>query len=113
MPIAIDGVEGIGILDWNDELQTGDQLNGQVIVGIPMLTIQSSRFPYVRVDSAVSIDGKLYSVRERLKYGDGGTTKLFLGTADSTVPFPPPDVIDGGEFDGTGGIGRSPNGGTF
>jgi hypothetical protein len=111
--VTIDGVAGIGTLDWNDELQAGDQLRGQVIVGVPMLTVRSSAFPMVHVDSAVSVDGKLYSVRERLKYGDGGTTKLFLGTSSSTVPFPPPDIIDGGDFDGTGGIGRSADGGSF
>jgi hypothetical protein len=79
VPCTIDGVAGIALMDWNDELLTGDPARAQVIIGQPMLTIQTSAFPAVKVDSVVVIDGKSYTVRERLKYGDGGTTKLFLG----------------------------------
>jgi hypothetical protein len=79
VPCTIDGVDGIALMDWNDELLTGDPARAQVIIGQPMLTIQTSAFPAVKVDSVVVIDGKSYTVRERLKYGDGGTTKLFLG----------------------------------
>jgi hypothetical protein len=79
VPCTIDGVAGIALMDWVDDLMTGDPARAQVIVGAPMLTIQTSAFPTVKVDSVVVIDGKTYTVRERLKYGDGGTTKLFLG----------------------------------
>lgn len=113
VPCTIDGVDGIALMDWNDELAVGDVGRAQVILGQPMLTIQTSAFPNAKVDSFVVIDGKWYTVRERFKYGDGGLTKLFLGIAEGTPPPPPPDVIDGGEFDGSGGIGRSPDGGGF
>jgi hypothetical protein len=79
VPITIDGTQGIGLMDWNDQLLVGDQTEAQVIVGMPMLTVQTSAFPNVKVDSAVTVDGVNYTVRERLKYGDGGLTKLFLG----------------------------------
>jgi hypothetical protein len=81
VPVTIDGVQGIGLMDWNDQLLVGDQQNAQVIVGMPMLTVQTSAFPNVKVDSAVTVDGTNYTVRERLRYGDSGLTKLFLGTA--------------------------------
>jgi hypothetical protein len=88
VPCTIDGIAGIALMDWNDELFTGDPARGQVIVGAPMLTIQTSAFPNVKVDSVVVIDGNTWTVRERLKYGDGGTTKLYLGP-----PSPPPANI--------------------
>lgn len=81
VPVTIDGTTGIGLMDWNDQLLVGDQDHAQVIVGMPMLTIQTSAFPNVKEDSAVTVDGKSYTVRERLRYGDSGLTKLFLGTA--------------------------------
>jgi len=80
-PVTIDGTPGFGLMDWNDALQVGDQDHGQVILGMPMLTVQTSAFPNAKVDSVVIVDGKTYTVRERLAYGDGGNTKLFLGTA--------------------------------
>jgi hypothetical protein len=81
VPVTIDGTAGIGLMDWNDQLLVGDQDHAQVIVGMPMLTIQTSAFPNVKEDSAVIVDGKNYTVRERLRYADAGLTKLFLGTA--------------------------------
>jgi hypothetical protein len=81
VPVTIDGTQGIGLMDWNDQLLVADQDHAQVIVGMPMLTVQTSAFPNAKVDSAVTVDGKNYTVRERLKYGDAGLTKLFLGTA--------------------------------
>jgi hypothetical protein len=82
VPVTIDGTQGTGLMDWNDQLLVGDHDHAQVIVGMPMLTIQTSAFPNVKEDSAVLVDGKNYTVRERLRYADSGLTKLFLGTAE-------------------------------
>lgn len=113
VPCTIDGVSGIALMDQPGALFTGDPARGQVIVEEPVLTIQTTAFPNAKVDSFVVIDGKYWTVRVREKEGDGGTTRLFLGPASGTPPPPPPDIIDGGGFDGSGGIGRSPDGGGF
>lgn len=113
VPCTIDGVEGFALADYSVQPQTGDGTQGEVLVGIPVLTIQSSGFPNAAVGSFVVIDGKFFTVRSRLPYGDGGNSQLFLGPASGTPPPPPSDIIDGGAFDGTGGLGRSPDGGGF
>jgi hypothetical protein len=79
--VTIGGVGGVGLLDEADEILVQDAARGQVVVTMTTLTVRSSDFPAVAIDAAVVIGAKNFTVRERLRMGDGGLTKLLLGTA--------------------------------
>jgi hypothetical protein len=86
IPVTVGGVPGIGILDEVDEIVIHDAERGQVVVTMTTITVQTSAFPYVAIDSAVVAGSTTFSVRERIRVGDGGLTKLLLGstTAQTT-----------------------------
>jgi hypothetical protein len=79
--ITVGGVAGVGLLDESDEVLVQDAARGQVVVMMTTLTVRTSDFPAVAIDAAVVIGSKNFTVRERLRMGDGGLTKLLLGTA--------------------------------
>ena len=81
VPCTIGGVAGICLFDLNDSILIQDSNRGQVVMGQPMLTVQTSAIPTLDIDTAVTVDGKNYKVRERLRRGDSGLTNLFLGPA--------------------------------
>src|SRR5260370_25467518 len=102
--VTVGGVAGIGLLDEADEIMVQDQERGGVIITATALTIQTSQFPNAAVNSAVVIGSRQFTVRQRLRVADGGLTKLLLGDDAHTS-------LDGGFFNGTGGIGFSVDGG--
>ena len=104
--VTVGGVAGIGLLDEADEIMVQDQMRGGVIMTATALTIQTSQFPNAAVNSTVVIGARQFTVRERLRVADGGLTKLLLGNDTH-------GSIDGGFFDGTGGIGSPVGGGIF
>jgi len=79
--ITVGGVAGVGLLDEADEILVQDAARGQVVVMMTTLTVRTSDFPTVAIDAAVVIGTSNFTVRERLRIGDGGLTKLLLGTA--------------------------------
>jgi hypothetical protein len=79
--ISVGGVDGIGLLDESDEVIVQDAARGQVVVMMTTLTVRTTDFPAAAIDAAVVIGSKNFTVRERLRMGDGGLTKLLLGTA--------------------------------
>jgi len=79
--ITVGGVAGIGLFDAADEVLVQDAQRGQVVVLMSTLTVQTSAFPNVAIDAAVVIGVLNFTVRERERIGDGGLTKLLLGTA--------------------------------
>lgn len=74
-----DGVDGVGLLDEADQILVQDANRGQVIELVTTLTVQTSAFPNMAIGDAVSVAGKSFTIRERLREGDGGLTKLLLG----------------------------------
>jgi hypothetical protein len=80
-PVTIGGVDGVGIGDAQDELiEDSDRPNsGGVVLPLTKITIQTTAFANVRIDDAVVFRGRSYSVRERLRKGDGATTEILLG----------------------------------
>lgn len=79
--IVVGGVHGVGLLDESDEVLVQDAARGQVVVMMTTLTVRTTDFPAVAIDATVAIGAKNFTVRERLRMGDGGLTKLLLGTA--------------------------------
>ena len=81
VPVVIGGVSGVGLLDENDQVLVSDRNGGEVLVPMTTLTVQSSAFPSMRIDTAVTVNGTNYTIRERLKTGDAALTKILLGSA--------------------------------
>lgn len=79
--ITVGGVAGIGLLDEADEVLVQDAERGQVVVTMTTLTVRTSDFPAVAIGATVAVGANNFTVRERLRIGDGGLTKLLLGTA--------------------------------
>ena len=80
IPVTVGGVSGTGLLDEADELLVQDQVRGQVVVLATTLTVQTSAFPAAAIGQSVTIGAKTFTIRERLRIGDGALTKLLLGT---------------------------------
>jgi hypothetical protein len=80
VPVLIGGVSGIGLLDENDQVLVSDRNGGEVLVPMTTLTVQSSAFPSMRIDTAVTVNGTNYTIRVRLKTGDAALTKILLGS---------------------------------
>lgn len=79
IPVTVGGVVGVGLLDESDSILVNDEQRGQVVVQATTITVQTSAFPAAKIDDAVVAGAKNYTVRERLKEGDGGLTKFLLG----------------------------------
>lgn len=80
VPVVIGGVSGVGLLDENDQVLVSDRNGGEVLVPMTTLTVQSSAFPNMGIDTAVTVNGTNYTIRERLKTGDAALTKILLGS---------------------------------
>jgi hypothetical protein len=98
--VTVGGVAGIGLLDEEDQILVQDVNRGEVVATATTLTIQTSAFPSVAIDAAVVIGTRNFTVRERLREGDGGLTKLLLGSGPIVPPGGPgpQNIIDGGTF---------------
>lgn len=79
IPVTVGAVPGVGLLDENDSILVQDEQRGQVVVLATSLTVQTSAFPTAKIGDAVVANAKNFTVRERLREGDGGLTKLLLG----------------------------------
>jgi hypothetical protein len=77
--ITVGVVPGVGLLDEMDQIIVEDLTRGQVVMTATTLTIQTSAFPACKIGDAVVANGKSFTIRERLREGDGGLTKLLLG----------------------------------
>src|SRR5712664_673843 len=77
--VTVGGVGGIGLLDEADQILVQDVNRGEVVATATTLTIQTSAFPTAKIGDTVSVGGKSFTVRERLRESDGGLTKLLLG----------------------------------
>jgi hypothetical protein len=80
VPVVVGGVSGVGLLEENDQVLVSDRNGGEVLVPMTTLTVQSSAFPSMRIDTAVTVNGTNYTIRERLKTGDAALTKILLGS---------------------------------
>ncbi|MGH9716408.1 MAG: head-tail joining protein [Candidatus Acidiferrales bacterium] len=78
--ITVGGVNGIGLLDEADEVLVQDADRGQVVVLMDTLTVRTTDFPNAAIGQTVAIGSKNFTVRERLRTGDGALTKLLLGS---------------------------------
>lgn len=80
IPVTINSVAGIGLLDESDEVFTQDGARGDVTVLVTTLTVRTTDFPNVAIGQAVAIGAHNFTIRERLRVGDGALTKLLLGS---------------------------------
>lgn len=78
--VTVGAVNGIGLLDEADEVLVQDADRGQVVVLMTTLTVRTTDFPAAAIDQAVAIGSRNFTVRERMRIGDGGLTKLILGS---------------------------------
>jgi hypothetical protein len=83
--VIVGVVAGIGLLDEADQIMVQDSERGGVVVLATTLTVQTSAFPTAKIGDAVVIGSTNFTVRERLREGDGGLTKLLLGNGPPTV----------------------------
>lgn len=79
--VTVGGVNGIGLLDEGDEVLVQDADRGQVVALMTTLTVRTTDFPAAAIDQAVAVGSRNFTIRERLRIGDGGLTKLLLGSA--------------------------------
>lgn len=87
VPVTAGGVNGYGILDLNDQVAVSDGQGGEVVVKAITLTVQTSLFPAIAVDSAIVANHPItgtptnYVVIKPLGEGDGALSKLMLRQA--------------------------------
>jgi hypothetical protein len=79
--VTVGGVNGMGWIDDDDQITVQDQVRGEVIVLATTLTVQTSAFPAAAVGQVVTVNGKNFTIRQRLRIGDGALAKFLLGTA--------------------------------
>ena len=73
--VVFGSYSGPGQQDLFDEvLLKGDQVG--LIGKVTSIVVQTSAFPGIKVGSSITINGIAYTVRDRLREGDGATTKL-------------------------------------
>jgi hypothetical protein len=111
--ITVGGVAGVGLLDEADEILVQDSERGEVVVLATTLTVQTSAFPAAAIDQSVAIGSLNFTVRSRLRIGDGGLTKLVLGSDDGgggggSVNFAD-DIVPAGAIDGVNTVYTLPN----
>lgn len=80
VPVTINGVAGYGLADSNDTIVIVNGGRGEVVGGQHTLVVRTSSFPAIRQDQSVVLDGLNYTVRQKLKEGDDGLTKILLGS---------------------------------
>src|SRR5215469_4062327 len=76
--ITINNVSGTGLLDEADEILVQDAERGEVVVLMTTLTVRTTDFPNAAIDQAVAIGSRNFTLRERLRIGDGGLSKFSL-----------------------------------
>jgi hypothetical protein len=103
VPISINGVAGTGIVDENDQVVIVNAGRGEVVGGVHTVTIQTSKFPGVREGMQIIVDGITASVRQKLKEGDAGLTKILIGDS-SGITIEPPDAGNNSVVKPTGDI---------
>ena len=98
--VTVGGVAGVGLLDEADQVLVQDAERGAVVVLATTLTVQTSAFPAAAIGDAVVVGSTNFTVAKRLREGDGGLTKLVLGSGPIVPPLGPgpQNVIDGGTF---------------
>ena len=80
VPITVGGVAGLGLVDDADQILVQDVNRGQVVVLATTVTVQTSAFPTAKIGDVVAIvGGASFTIRERLRVGDGALTKLLPG----------------------------------
>ncbi len=77
--ISIGGVAGLGFFEETDQIQVSDVMRGQVVGLVTTITVQTSAFPAMKIGDAVAIGASNFTVRGRLREGDGGLTKVLIG----------------------------------
>ena len=102
VPISINAVAGVGIVDENDQVVIVNNGRGEVVGGVHTVTVQTSKYPGIREGMQIIVDGIVASVRQKLREGDSGLTKILIGNA-AGVTIQPPDppqegIISGGTF---------------
>lgn len=82
VPISINSVDGEGIVDENDQVIVSDGRRGEVVGGVHTVTVRTSAFPGgITQDMPIVVDGVSYTIRQKLKEGDAGLTKILIGSA--------------------------------
>lgn len=82
--VTIGTVNGIGLLDEEDEVLVQDADRGQVEVLMTTLTVRTTDFPNAAIDQAVAIGSRNFTVRDRQRIRDGALTKLALSQTAGT-----------------------------
>jgi hypothetical protein len=95
VPIFVNNIAGVGIVDLIDQGFAGDGGRGVVWMAITSVLIQTSAFPGIKIDDAVILDGSDYTIRSHPRVHDGGLTEISLGAAGN--------VFDGGAYTDTPG----------
>jgi hypothetical protein len=80
VPVTINGISGVAIVDENDQIVVQNSGRGEVVGGVHTVTVQTSKFPTITNGMPIIIDGVTYSVRQKLKEGDAALTKILLGS---------------------------------
>lgn len=98
--ITIGGVAGLGIFDEADRIEVQDVTRGQVVGLVTTITVQTSAFPAMKIGDALVVGTANFTIRQRLREGDGGLTKLLIGSGPVTPPSgeAQQNVIDEGTF---------------
>jgi hypothetical protein len=101
-PVTIGAVTGVGIPDLKDEaFATSDRPDrGAVVIAVSKITVWTNEFPDCDIGDDVIWQGGSYTVRERLRVGDGALTEILLGSGPLTPPAGegPSGSVDGGSF---------------
>lgn len=79
-PVSINGVSGIGIVEENDQIVVTNGGRGEVVGGMHTVLVQTSQYPAIEQDMPMVVDGKSYTVRQKLESGDSAVTKILLGS---------------------------------
>lgn len=69
---------GQGLLDVHDEELLRNGQDPGLIGKVVSVLVKTASFPTLAMDDLVIVDGKQYSVRDRLRIDDGAMTRLLL-----------------------------------
>lgn len=76
VPIKWGSVEGSALVNLNDEAVLEELGRGSQVGELVSVLIRTDEFDGLAIGDAVTIDGKAYSVRERVRSQDGKVTRL-------------------------------------
>ena len=78
--VTVGGVPGVALLNEGEELMVQDGDRGGVVILATTLIIQTSAFPAAKAGDAVVVNGKNFTIRQRVAESyDGGLKKFVLG----------------------------------